>query len=64
MLANGGYLTHHHAVCLSAQPPKPGHSFPAENPLPPLVDQAAVPAIDLTPEGDASIEVRSLIAVI
>ena len=57
ILANGGLLTHHHAICLSSQPrkdciiypPQPLLLMPSQFPPAPLVDEEA--------EGDVSIEV-------
>ncbi|KHN98357.1 thiolase [Metarhizium album ARSEF 1941] len=55
ILANGGMLTHQHALCLSAQPRGDGRSYPARNPLPEVVDEYSPPLAEAA-EGAATIE--------
>ena len=55
VLANGGVATYQHVVCLSTQPRN--SPYPEENPLPQILDDEPVPAIDEKPMGEATIEV-------
>lgn len=55
VLANGGVATYQHVVCLSSKPGQ--HQYPAENPLPAVITDVAVPTIDNEAEGEAVIEV-------
>lgn len=57
VLANGGVLTYHHAVCLSNHPPLPGNSYPKENPLPSFIDTITLAPVDRAPNGEAIMEV-------
>lgn len=56
ILANGGMLTHQHALCLSVHPRGDGRAYPQENPLPAVVDEFS-PAFAQSAEGIAAIEV-------
>ncbi|GLI78487.1 hypothetical protein PoHVEF18_006802 [Penicillium ochrochloron] len=55
VLANGGVLSHHHAVCLSRRPRGDGAPYPNRNPLPRHVSDAQ-PAIAERVNGSARIE--------
>ncbi|OKP12476.1 hypothetical protein PENSUB_1842 [Penicillium subrubescens] len=55
VLANGGVLSHHHAVCLSRRPRGDGAPYPNRNPLPRHVSDAQ-PAIAERANGSARIE--------
>jgi hypothetical protein len=57
ILANGGMLTHQHALCLSARPRRDGSSYPKCNPLPAIVDEYS-PSFTEIAQGTATIEVR------
>jgi hypothetical protein len=57
VLANGGVVTHEHAVCLSTQPRKDGSPYPERNPLPALVKDVYCPPVDDRAEGEAVVEV-------
>jgi hypothetical protein len=59
VLANGGVLSHHHAVCLSRRPRGDGAPYPNRNPLPRHVSDAQ-PAIAERVNGSARIEVSSV----
>jgi hypothetical protein len=54
VLANGGWLTYQHVVCLSSRPGK--LSYPEKNPLPDVLDEA-YPDLEEEAEGEAIIEV-------
>lgn len=54
ILANGGVATYQHAVVLSASPRKT--PYPAKNPLPPVITDVEIPALEAVAEGDAVIE--------
>lgn len=56
ILANGGMLTHQHALCLSARPRGDGQAYPTSNPLPEVVDGYSPPFTEAA-EGTATIEV-------
>lgn len=56
VLANGGVLSYQHVVVLSSQRRKDGTSYPYENPLPKVLTDEVVPAIDGEVEGDAIVE--------
>lgn len=56
ILANGGWLTHQHVVCLSSKPQRGGIAYPEKDPLP-AVTSSVVPTVDAEAEGDAIIEV-------
>lgn len=58
VLANGGVLTYQHVICLSSRPRADGQPYPAQPPLPPILEHIITPAIDDTAEGEAVIEVR------
>lgn len=60
VLANGGVLSHHHAVCLSRRPRCDGAPYPNRNPLPRHVSDAQ-PAIAERVNGSARIEVSSVL---
>ena len=57
VLANGGVLSYQHVVCLSSKPRNNGSPYPNTNPLPDLVKDVPVPAVDPQAEGEATIEV-------
>jgi hypothetical protein len=57
VLANGGMLTYQYVVCLSNQPQN--SPYPDLDPLPDLLDDQRVPAVDEKVEGEAVIEVSS-----
>lgn len=56
VLANGGVLSHHHAVCLSRQPRGDGAPYPNRNPLPRHISDAQPPIVERV-QGSARIEV-------
>jgi hypothetical protein len=56
VLANGGVATYQHVVCLSTQPRN--SPYPAENPLPTILDDEPIPSIDEKAAGEAIIEVN------
>ena len=60
ILANGGVMTYQHVVCLSSSPRRDGSSYPEKPPLPDVIDNALVPAVDTQAEGEAVIEVNWL----
>ncbi|POR34814.1 Uncharacterized protein TPAR_05013 [Tolypocladium paradoxum] len=55
ILANGGVLTHQHALCLSAQPRRDGRVYPSTNPLPVIADESRPPFAE-SAQGPATIE--------
>ncbi|KND95327.1 hypothetical protein TOPH_00007 [Tolypocladium ophioglossoides CBS 100239] len=55
ILANGGTLTHQHALCLSAQPRSDGRVYPSTNPQPLIADESRPPFAE-SAEGPATIE--------
>lgn len=57
VLANGGWLTYQHVVCLSSQPRAGNSPYPQGNPLPDIITDVPVPTIEMSPEGAAYIEV-------
>ena len=57
ILANGGVLTHQHALCLSAHSRKDGRTYPVGPPLPEHVTDSATPPFDEQADGPAYIEV-------
>ncbi|GAB0145405.1 erg10, acetyl-CoA C-acetyltransferase [Epichloe bromicola] len=59
ILANGGVLTHQHAICLSARPRGDGRDYPESNPLPPIVDGYSPRFID-SAQGAAAIETYTI----
>lgn len=56
ILANGGTVTYQYVICLSSRPPANGSSYP-DNPLPPMVEDVAIPEVDAVAEGEAVLEV-------
>lgn len=62
VLANGGVLSHHHAVCLSRRPRSDGAPYPNRNPLPQHVSDAQ-PLIAEWVQGSARIEVSCALIV-
>lgn len=60
ILANGGVLTHEHAIVLSSEPRTDDKSYPEAPPLPHDMDDVVGPPIQSRPEGSAYIEVRLL----
>lgn len=61
ILANGGTVTYQHVVCLSSQAPAINPLYPKHNPLPTVVDDAPIPVVAATAEGDAVVEVSKTI---
>lgn len=59
ILANGGMLTHQYAICLSTQPRRDGQDYPAKNPLPLVVPDAAPPFAE-DASGPATIETYTI----
>lgn len=59
VLANGGWVTYQHVVCLSRSPRSDGLPYPDDTPLPKYVTDVHVPKIAEVVEGDAIIEVSS-----
>ena len=58
VVANGGYMTYHHAVCLSRYAPDPLKPGYAETvPLPSILNDIPVPDFEHKPNGVALIEV-------
>jgi hypothetical protein len=57
VLANGGVLTYQHVICLSSRPRSDGQPYPADNPLPSILETNTAPTIAETAEGEAIIEV-------
>ncbi|KAK2595105.1 hypothetical protein QQS21_007190 [Conoideocrella luteorostrata] len=55
ILANGGMLTHQHALCLSASPRGDKRSYPKANPLPLIIDEYSPPFAEAA-VGAAAIE--------
>lgn len=62
VLANGGYMSYHHAVCLSRGPREDGSQYPNRNPLPQHVSDDH-PVIAEEAEGRARIEVSIAIMI-
>lgn len=56
VLANGGWLTYQHAVCLSSQPRS--SAYPSKAPLPEVITDVPVPELVENTEGAAVIEVN------
>lgn len=56
VLANGGWVTYQHVVCLSRSPRSDGLPYPDDAPLPKYVTDVFVPKIAEVAEGDATIE--------
>ncbi|TWU70895.1 hypothetical protein ED733_001662 [Metarhizium rileyi] len=59
ILANGGMLTHQHALCLSARPRGDGRTYPESNPLPELVNDHSPLFIEAA-NGTAAIETYTI----
>ena len=59
VLANGGMMTYQHVICLSSSPRRDGLPYPETPPLPDVVTDVPVPAVDVEAEGEAAIEVSS-----
>lgn len=57
VLANGGVLTYQHVICLSSKPRADNLMYPAQNPLPSILEHNTKPIIAETAEGEAIIEV-------
>ncbi|KAF2096988.1 acetyl-CoA acetyltransferase [Rhizodiscina lignyota] len=55
VLANGGVITYQHIICLSSSPRRNG-PYPDKNPLPAHVEDVTAPEIELSPDGEATIE--------
>jgi hypothetical protein len=60
VLANGGFFTYQHVVCLSSEPRK-DNAYPGKNPLPDMLSDGPIPVADEQPEGMAVIEVSALL---
>jgi hypothetical protein len=58
VLANGGWCTYQHVLCLSRSPRTDGLPYPDANPLPKYVTDVQVPEIIEEADGEAIIEVR------
>lgn len=59
VLANGGVLSHQHALCLSSQPRKGKEVYPRKNPLPDIaIGEAWGTPFKEVAQGPALIEVR------
>jgi hypothetical protein len=58
VLANGGVMTYQHVICLSSSPRLDGSPYPEKPPLPDVVYDVPVPAVDAEVDGEAVIEVR------
>lgn len=58
ILANGGWVTYQHVVCLSSSPRSDGLPYPDTPPLPKYVTDVQIPKVVEEAEGDAAIEVR------
>lgn len=56
VLANGGVATYQAVVCLSRSPRRDGLPYPDSNPLPDMITDVQTPTVDVTAEGDATIE--------
>ncbi|KAF2763700.1 hypothetical protein EJ03DRAFT_58393 [Teratosphaeria nubilosa] len=56
VLANGGWISYQHVVCLSSSPRRDGLPYPDRNPLPQYVSDVQVPQIADKAEGEATIE--------
>lgn len=57
VLANGGWVTYQHALCLSSSPRSDGLPYPDTPPLPKYVTDVQIPKVVEEAEGDATIEV-------
>lgn len=57
VLANGGVMTYQHVVCLSSSPRRDGSPYPERPPLPEVVSDVPIPAVNVQAEGEAVIEV-------
>jgi len=57
ILANGGVFTYQHVVCLSTMRRRDGSPYPDIDPLPEVVTDVPIPAVDSRAEGEATIEV-------
>ena len=63
ILANGGVLTHQHAICLSTRPRRDDLGYPKANPLPEYLRDLSNPSVIAEAEGRAVIEVVRLLLV-
>ena len=61
LLANGGVLSYQHVLCLSSQPRRESTVYPTANPLPGHIEDPHVPAFITQAEGEAIVEVISII---
>lgn len=57
ILANGGWISYEHAICISKQPRQDKTTYPDSSQSPVLVSDP-IPPIDLEAEGKAQIEVN------
>ncbi|KAI7356542.1 hypothetical protein KC354_g10399 [Hortaea werneckii] len=68
ILANGGWVTYQHVVCLSNSPRRlqggggkgGGGVYPKEAPLAAVVDDVQIPVVEETVEGEATVETYTL----
>ncbi|KAI7171894.1 hypothetical protein KC316_g3035 [Hortaea werneckii] len=67
VLANGGWVTYQHVVCLSNSPRGPegglkngGGVYPKEAPLKDVVDDVQIPVVEEEVEGEATVETYTL----
>lgn len=56
ILANGGFLSYQHAICISTQPRRNQRAYPDSRALP-SGSTGSIPPIDLEAEGKAQVEV-------
>lgn len=62
VLANGGWLTYQHVVCLSSKPRRGSLPYPESPPLPEVLPSDA-PPVDAEAEGEAVIEVSAILTL-
>lgn len=55
ILANGGWLTYQHVVCLSSEPRS--SPYPQSSELPEVITDIPVPEMEISPDGEAVVEV-------
>jgi hypothetical protein len=61
VLANGGWVTYEHVLCLSRSPRSDGLPYPDEAPLPEVVKDVQIPQVEEQAEGAAIIEVSHIV---
>lgn len=59
ILANGGWVTYQHVVCLSSLPRQDDSAYPETAPLPEVIRDVQVPTVDERVEGASTVEVSS-----